>query len=333
MRVIRVFSMLGVLVFLGCVSSKEYKARLADIALITGEKAAVEAERDALAGEKAELQEKLSRLKAEKAELQEGLSALNTETAGLEAEVMGLSAKYAALTSQKTALAGENSALKRTLELKKDELRKEIMKLNAELSKKEQTIKDLSSELGAMNAEIAALQAGAETLRVEKAMALQEREKAVAELKVTYEDLMAQMQEEVEKGEIAVSQLKDRLTLTMVERILFDSGSAELKAGGTDVLLRVGEILKKAKNKRIIIEGHTDNVPISPRLAPKFPTNWELSTARAANVVRHLQEKAGIDPAVLSAAGRGEFMPVAPNETEEGRAKNRRIEILLVPLQ
>ncbi len=286
MRVIRVFSMLWVLVFLGCVSSKEYKARLADIALITGEKADVEAERNALAVEKAGIEGELSRVKAEKAELQEGLSALNTETAGLEAELTGLSAKFAEVTSQKTALAGENSALRKTLELKKGELGKELTRLNAELSKKELTIKDLSSELTATNAEIAELQAGMETLRAEKSAAVEEKEKAVAELKVTYEDLMAQMEDEVKKGEIAVSQLKDRLTLTMVERILFDSGSAELKAGGTDILLRVGEILKKAKNKRIIIEGHTDNVPISPRVAPQFPTNWELSTARAANVVR-----------------------------------------------
>lgn len=118
----------------------------------------------------------------------------------------------------------------------------------------------------------------------------------------------------------------------MVEKILFDSGSAEIKKEGKKVLDRVVEILKNVKDRQINIEGHTDNVPISPRLAQKFPTNWELSTARATNVVRYLQEK-GIDPALLSATGYAEYRPVSPNDTEEGRAKNRRIEIVLVPLE
>ena len=81
----------------------------------------------------------------------------------------------------------------------------------------------------------------------------------------------------------------------MVEKILFDSGSAEIKKDGKKVIDRVAEILTKVTDKQIRVEGYTDNVPISPRLAVKFPTNWELSTARATTVARYLQDK-GIDP-------------------------------------
>jgi len=90
------------------------------------------------------------------------------------------------------------------------------------------------------------------------------------------------------------------------------------------------DILKTVKEKAIRIEGHTDNVQISSSLTGRYPTNWELSAARAVNVTRYLQQQ-GIDPGVLSAVAYGEFHPVAGNDTEAGKARNRRIEIILVP--
>jgi chemotaxis protein MotB len=118
----------------------------------------------------------------------------------------------------------------------------------------------------------------------------------------------------------------------MVDEILFDSGQATLKPAGVEVLHRVGAVLKKAENRLIIVQGHTDNVPIVGRLAERFPTNWELSAARAVNVVRFLQEEVGLDPTWLSASSFSEYQPRSDNSTEEGRQKNRRIEILLSPL-
>jgi chemotaxis protein MotB len=116
----------------------------------------------------------------------------------------------------------------------------------------------------------------------------------------------------------------------MVEAILFDSGKAEVKQEGLVVLGKVIEILRTVNDKSIRIEGHTDNKPIVGPLMQRYPTNWELSAARAINVARYLQ-KQGIEPATLSAAAFGEFKSVADNATAEGRAKNRRIEIVLVP--
>ncbi len=280
-----------VTLFLGaCVSSKEYRARLAEI--------------DSLKGNMSQLEETIKQKEAEKA--------------ALEAELLKLKKEHEDLKKERDSLEADNANLKYLLEAKKDELSKAITDLRQKVSEKEQRIKELEAEI--------------EKLSQEKQKALEEKEKAIAELKGTYNKLVNELQEEIKKGEIEVTQLKDKLTLSMVEKILFDSGSAEIKKEGKKVLDRVVEILKNVKDRQINIEGHTDNVPISPRLAQKFPTNWELSTARATNVVRYLQEK-GIDPALLSATGYAEYRPVASNDTEEGRAKNRRIEIVLVPLE
>ena len=124
-------------------------------------------------------------------------------------------------------------------------------------------------------------------------------------------------------------QYKDMLTVDLAEQIFFDSGRATLKAGGKDVLKKVGEALKGYQNKIIRVVGYTDNVPVAKSLQGTYPTNWELSVARATNVVRFLQDT-GVPPERLVASGRGEYDPVATNDTPEGRQKNRRIEIMLI---
>lgn len=169
-------------------------------------------------------------------------------------------------------------------------------------------------------------------LTQDKMDAIKERDRVIEEQKHSYDSVVSELTEEIKKGEIQVKQLKDKLTLTMVEKILFDSGKADIKTNGKKVLDRVADILKTINNKQIRIEGHTDNVPIGAGLVEKFPTNWELSTARATTVVRYLQGK-GVSPAFLNAAGYSKYSPVESNETEEGKAKNRRIEIVLVPLE
>jgi chemotaxis protein MotB len=145
-----------------------------------------------------------------------------------------------------------------------------------------------------------------------------------------YKQLMQEMKNEIAKGQVTISELKGKLTLDVVDRILFASGQAEVTKDGLAVLKRVNNILKNVTDKSIRIEGHTDNVQIKGQLTKKYPTNWELSAARAINVTRYLQ-KQGIDPALLSATAYGEFKPVAGNDSSEGRAKNRRIAIILLP--
>ncbi len=196
---------------------------------------------------------------------------------------------------------------------------------------------DLTLKSGELGKSIADLRQRVGTLEGDNARLTQEladtqksREEKVREVSSTYEQLVAKMKGEIDKGQVTISELKGKLTVNMVEAILFDSGRAEVKPEGLVVLSKVIEILKTVSDKSIRIEGHTDNKPIVGPLVQRYPTNWELSAGRAINVARYLQ-KQGIEAASLSAAAFGEFKPVSDNTTLEGRAKNRRIEIVLVP--
>jgi len=145
----------------------------------------------------------------------------------------------------------------------------------------------------------------------------------------TQHRLESEMRAALESRDIAISELQGKLTVTIVDRILFDSGDATVKPEGMQVLDQVAKVLARFSNRQVQVFGHTDNVPIRVR----FPSNWELSTARAVAAVRYLTEKAGVEPKRLSAVGCGEFQPIADNATAEGRAKNRRIALVVLPEQ
>ena len=161
---------------------------------------------------------------------------------------------------------------------------------------------------------------------------VRERETELAAMRSTQDALTNVLQMEIANGQIQVARLRDSLRVDLVNEILFDSGEAELRPEGIEVLTRVGEVLRNIDDRQIVVQGHTDYVTIGGRLAQRYATNWELSSARAVNVARFLQEQAGVDPARLAATGFSEYRPRADNTTEEGRRLNRRIEILLTPL-
>jgi len=167
---------------------------------------------------------------------------------------------------------------------------------------------------------------------------LEEREKRLAtatteltSLRSTYTSLVEDLEQEVESGQVEIEQLREGIRVNLAQEILFASGSAELSEGGKKVLRKVAKGLAGA-TYLIEVQGHTDNVPTSARLAKRFKTNWELAGARATEVVRVLAD-AGVDPTRLRATSYGPFQPVAANDSREGRAKNRRIEIRLTPLE
>jgi chemotaxis protein MotB len=130
---------------------------------------------------------------------------------------------------------------------------------------------------------------------------------------------------------LVVTQHQDRLVLTMLGQVLFESGKAQLTPLGLDIMKQVGEVLATLPNKNIQVEGHTDNNPIYGRLQQQYPTNWELSTARATTVLRFLIEQTGMNPKDFSATGYADTRPAVANDSEEGRAQNRRVEIVLYP--
>jgi chemotaxis protein MotB len=140
------------------------------------------------------------------------------------------------------------------------------------------------------------------------------------------------MKAEIKKGDIQVTHVGGKIQLALVDKILFSSGEAVISKEGEKVLERVGQVLAPVKDKLIQVSGHTDDSPPGDKLRSQFPTNWELSVARATNVVRFLEEKAGVPGGRLVATGHGQHRPVATNINASGRARNRRIEILLMPL-
>jgi chemotaxis protein MotB len=156
---------------------------------------------------------------------------------------------------------------------------------------------------------------------------LQQEKAAVTQSHQSLED---EMRAALESKDVTISQLQGKLTVNILDRVLFDSGEADLKPDGAAVLRKVAGILAQHPNLKIHVIGHTDNVPIRPSARNRFPSNWELSTARATAAVRYLTEKAGVDPRRLGALGYGEFRPVADNTTTEGRARNRRIAITIL---
>lgn len=136
-----------------------------------------------------------------------------------------------------------------------------------------------------------------------------------------------EMHADLESKDITIANLQGKLTMTILDNVMFDSGEAVLKPDGAAVMQKIGTFLRTHPNLKVHVVGHTDNVPIRQ----KYASNWELSTARALAAVHYLTEKAGVDPRRVGAVGYGEFRPIADNSTAEGRAKNRRIAITILP--
>jgi chemotaxis protein MotB len=223
------------------------------------------------------------------------------ETRKLTGELAALTEENTSLKNQIAAITVQKDELENILKSKTDDLSRSIVELREENRK----LKEQLAELKKKSQEVQAASN-------------------------TYQELLQEMKAEIAQGEITITELKGKLTMDVVDKILFASGEANVKKEGLAVLKRVVDILKTVDDKNIRIEGHTDNVPITSRLARIYPTNWELAAARAINVARYLQEQ-GIDPVILSATAFGEYQPVADNATPEGRAKNRRIAIILLP--
>jgi chemotaxis protein MotB len=241
--------------------------------------------------------------------LQQKYDKLTAENNDLKDQFKKLNGDFAQLSIQKDKITADRDELDKVLKSRSDSLSK--------------TIHELREKTAALEMENASLKESVANLKKTK-------EEEVKSVSKTYENLMQEMKGEIAQGQVAITELKGKLTVDVLDKILFASGEAEVKPEGLAVLQRVIDILKNVKDKAIRIEGHTDNVKIGGALARKYATNWELSAARAINVTRYLQ-KQGIDPALLASVAYGEYKPIADNSTSEGRAKNRRIAIILQP--
>lgn len=266
--------------------------------------AALRAEREALTRSREQLEQQIGKLEQERA-------ALENQKVWLNQEQVGLQTRIGLLAQQKEALEQEQAELKRQ---------------QAELTQQVEALEQQKAELLEANRQSRA------ELEDQIAGLEQQKQQLLASSQATesqYNALVRNLTEELEQGQLQVRRYQNMLTVDVAEQLFFDSGAASLKASGKDVLQKVAESLKGYEDKMIRVIGHTDNVPIAKAHQKVYPSNWELSVARATTVVRYLQDL-GIPPQRLVASGRAQYAPVADNDTADGRRKNRRIEITLL---
>jgi len=232
------------------------------------------------------------------------------------------------LTTEKTKLNKELNHINQTLTQKKQEL----TTLNEKFSLSSQKLNDIDEQLINANSELAATQQRLSLTHSQledKDMQLLKTKQEAEENSHLYDGLVKNLTSELSDNKIKIQEMKNGINVELSQDILFPAGFAKLNETGNSVIIKVSEILKDIPHN-IVVAGFTDNVPISGGLANKYPTNWELAGARASSVVR-LLENNGVDPNKLAAISYGATQPIGNNDTDEGRAQNRRIEIRLRP--
>jgi chemotaxis protein MotB len=212
------------------------------------------------------------------------------------------------------------------LPLRKD--RDALLKKLGTLDEQNQTV---SRKLEASEAALVDLKASKEQLSGQLVQTRAEKEQLEAELKRLQTELTAKLEPEIQAGNVRVVRRGNELVVDLADQILFESGKSEVLETGKRVLGQVAPTLAQLNEFTIQVAGHTDSTRVvSPTTQERFPTNWELSTARATNVVRFLQETGNVPGERLAAIGFAEYRPTASNASADGRKKNRRIELVLM---
>lgn len=246
----------------------------------------------------------------------------STQIAKLESENDLLREEKGHADSNAETLQTEKGALI----ARNEDLQNEVDRLGTELAQAKDKIK-------ALEAEIKSMDIGKEELSKEladKKRILRDLKKREAQAKkrlATIKSMLKKFKKLIESGKLKVKIKRGKMVLALPSAILFESGKAKLSDEGKITLEEVGGVLAKIRGREFQVAGHTDNVPIK---SSNYTSNWELSTARAVNVVQFLQDT-GVSPKFLSAAGYSQYQPDSTNKTDEGRALNRRIEITLMP--
>jgi len=205
-------------------------------------------------------------------------------------------------------------------------LEQELFDMRAENQILASRLGELGDDVQKLLGEKSALSADLKATRDREARLRKEQEAQRARM-AKYRQVIEKFKALVSSGKLKIRIVRGRMVVEMASEILFPSGKSSLLEEGQAALAELAGVLMTISDREFQVGGHTDNVPIN---TGKFKSNWELSTARAVTVVKFLQD-AGVDPKHLSAAGYSEYAPAASNDTEAGKAKNRRIEIVLMP--
>ena len=308
--------MILLLSLLACVPKAKFEAELARATELQGDLresnaafAAVRAEADAL---QASLEAERD-ANAELTTLTESLDAQNTSQAEQLQSLFDKVADLKAVNSAQRAAKSDLESLVGELQSAAGEARTEAEKARERAAKLAEDRERLAAEREALAAE---------------AQRLAEEKKQLEAKTEEYDALVGELESEIEAGQITITELSGKLTVAMNNAILFASGATTVKPAGKEALAKVAGVLASVEDREIRVEGHTDNIPVNAS-AP-YPDNWALSALRASTVVNLLID-GGVDPLNVAAVGYGEHHPTAPNDTKNGRAANRRTEIVLVP--
>ena len=293
----------SVLMLTSCVSSKVYKDLESRHADLKRENRELNSELERLNG----VDEELAELKSEHESLTAERDKLKNDLASLQSNYDNLKSSYDALEKNSSAAIAENSRQNRELLAQLEEKEKTLAAEQARLEKLEKDLAARSQRINELEGLIAAKDAKMNALK----------------------DAISKALTDFEGKGLTVEQRDGKVYVSMENKLLFNSGSWAVNADGRQAVNQLGSVLAQNPDISVLIEGHTDNVPYGGNGALK--DNWDLSTKRATAIVQILRENGNIDPQNLTAAGRGEYAPVATNDTAEGKAKNRRIEVILTP--
>jgi chemotaxis protein MotB len=257
---------------------------------------------------------------AQQAYAQLGQAAQELERTRAEVAHLQDALRQAQATADRQARDLANAAgTSKELQVKLDNAIATNAELKKELERLGKNADALLAEKGGLASALRDAKARLEELRAAQAAAA-----ARAQL---YKDVLAKFQKMIDAGELRIALRNGRMVIQLANDVLFDSGHTEIKPAGQQAIAEVATVFRSIPDRKFQVAGNTDNVRIH---TDRFPSNWELSTARAVEVVRFLVAQ-GVPPELLSAAGYGEFDPIAPNDDAAGRARNRRIEITLQP--
>lgn len=305
---IKVFGLLALLLTItSCVSSKKYGELESRNADLLRENREMNKDLENFRTSSQNLEKELTRLKTDFETITTERNDLMQKLETLQKNYSSLEDSYDALEQNSSAAIAENSRQNRELLAQLDEKeaaliqeKNRLEKLQKDLAIRSQRIDELESVIAAKDAKMNALK------------------NAVSNALTNFEG----------KG-LSVEQRDGKVYVSMENKLLFESGSWAVNSEGRKAVQQLGTVLAQNPDIAVLIEGHTDNVPYGG--SGQLKDNWDLSTKRATSIVQILRENSNIDPQNLTAAGRGEYAPVASNSSEAGKAKNRRIEVILTP--
>lgn len=306
-KTIATVALLGLISFSACVPAKKYNDLKTDYQDLKQENSRLSSAVEDAELKADQLAEAMDKLASEKTQWAAEKRELTQRKAQLQKQYENLKDSYDALEAHSSSALSENAQQNRKLLAEIEEKREQLQKEKTQLQKLKSSLQARGKRIETLESAIAAKEQKMQTLK---------------------ENISAALADFEGKG-LTVHRKNGRVYVSMENKLLFNTASYAVNSQGQKAVHQLGEVLAKNADIHVMIEGHTDNVPYTGTGIIK--DNWDLSVKRATSIVRILLDNNGINPKRITAAGRSKYVPVADNSTATGRAKNRRIEVILTP--